>query len=87
MLKILLCLALTVGLVGGTELTFELLQHDKQCFYEEIEAGMEATLEFQVRFYINRKGIVKYLYFKHHCVASLCLTVELLDIYNKCTCI
>ena len=35
-------------LVAGTELTFELLQHDKQCFYEEIEAGTESTLEYQV---------------------------------------
>ena len=59
-----LALALLSGLtslVGATELTFELLQHDKQCFYEEIEAGMESTLEFQA----SLKSSI--LFSKRHC--------------------
>jgi hypothetical protein len=45
-------LLLLVGLAGkaarATELTFELTQHDRQCFYDEIEEGQLSTLEYQV---------------------------------------
>ena len=34
--------------VGGVELTFELPDNAKECFYEEIEVGTEFTIEFQV---------------------------------------
>ena len=32
----------------GTELTFELPDRDKQCFYQEVEKGTECSLEYQV---------------------------------------
>jgi len=32
----------------GTELTFELPDRDRQCFYQEIEKGTECSLEYQV---------------------------------------
>jgi hypothetical protein len=37
-----------VGGVAATELTFELAQRERMCFYEEIEGGVQATLEYQV---------------------------------------
>ena len=37
-----------VGLSIGVELTFELPDNAKECFYEEIEAGTDFTVEFQV---------------------------------------
>lgn len=40
-----LCLAC---FAGGTELTFELKDSAKECFYEEINKNTSATLEFQV---------------------------------------
>ena len=33
---------------AGGELTFELPDNEKQCFYEEVGKGVKATLEFQV---------------------------------------
>lgn len=38
-----------VGLANAVELTFELPDNAKECFFEVIEKGTEATLEFQVR--------------------------------------
>ena len=38
-----------LGLANAVELTFELPDNAKECFFEEIEKGAEATLEFQVR--------------------------------------
>ena len=32
----------------AVELTFELPDNEKQCFYEHIESGIKSTLEFQV---------------------------------------
>lgn len=45
---------LVIPVVRSTELTFELLQHDKQCFYEEVASGVQATLEYQVGYAIRR---------------------------------
>lgn len=42
------CLLLHVLLVFGTELTFELPDNDKQCFYEELERGVKFDIDFQV---------------------------------------
>lgn len=42
------CLLLHVLLVFGTELTFELPDNDKQCFYEELEKGVKFDIDFQV---------------------------------------
>ncbi|XP_021360862.1 transmembrane emp24 domain-containing protein 7-like isoform X1 [Mizuhopecten yessoensis] len=42
---------LILGLISyvlGGELTFELPDNAKQCFYEHIDKGVESTLEFQV---------------------------------------
>lgn len=35
-------------IVHSVELTFELADNAKECFYEEIKANQTATLEFQV---------------------------------------
>jgi len=35
-------------LTGGVELTFELADNAKECFYQEIEKNVSSTLEFQV---------------------------------------
>lgn len=43
-----LCAQLLWGGVWGSELTFELLDNAKQCFYEDITIGTKCTLEFQV---------------------------------------
>lgn len=40
---------LLCGWVLGSELTFELPDNAKQCFYEDIIIGTKCTLEFQVR--------------------------------------
>ena len=37
-----------VGSTDAVELTFELPDNAKECFFEVIEKGTEATLEFQV---------------------------------------
>lgn len=41
-------LAGLVCVVAGVELTFELPDNAKECFYEEIEKGTASSLEFQV---------------------------------------
>lgn len=38
----------TVSTVGSIELTFELPDNERQCFYEELKAGVENILEYQV---------------------------------------
>lgn len=38
----------TYLLAGGVELTFELDDNAKECFYQEIEKNVSSTLEFQV---------------------------------------
>ena len=45
-LFMLICLCLSI--VRGGELTFELPDNERQCFFEVIEKGIECTLEFQV---------------------------------------
>lgn len=48
---LLLLLLALLGLVfraGGVELTFELPDNAKQCFFEDIENNVTSTLEFQV---------------------------------------
>lgn len=40
---------LLCGWVLGSELTFELPDNAKQCFYEDVIVGTKCTLEFQVR--------------------------------------
>ncbi|XP_015606382.1 transmembrane emp24 domain-containing protein 7 [Cephus cinctus] len=46
----LLCISLlgTVLLTSGVELTFELPDNAKECFYQEIKKNVSSTLEFQV---------------------------------------
>ncbi|KAM3625438.1 uncharacterized protein V6R79_012010 [Siganus canaliculatus] len=42
------CLLLHVLVVFGTELTFELPDNDKQCFFEELEKDVKFEIDFQV---------------------------------------
>ncbi|XP_074523211.1 transmembrane emp24 domain-containing protein 3 [Halichoeres trimaculatus] len=42
------CFLLHVFLVFGTELTFELPDNDKQCFYEELEKDEKFDIDYQV---------------------------------------
>ncbi|XP_026149183.1 transmembrane emp24 domain-containing protein 3 [Mastacembelus armatus] len=42
------CLLLHVFVVSGTELTFELPDNDKQCFYEELKKDVKFDIDFQV---------------------------------------
>ncbi|KAM6949969.1 transmembrane emp24 domain-containing protein 3 [Lycodopsis pacificus] len=42
------CLLLHVFVVFGTELTFELTDNEKQCFYEEVEKDVKFEIDFQV---------------------------------------
>ena len=37
-----------ISLARSGELTFELPDNERMCFFEEIEKGLECTLEFQV---------------------------------------
>ena len=45
---VLACAALTTSGVLATELTFELPDNQRQCFYEVIDKGVKCTLEYQV---------------------------------------
>ena len=38
------------GVALGTELTFNLPDNARDCFYENIDKGIKATIEFQVIF-------------------------------------
>ena len=38
------------------ELTFELADNAKDCFYQEIEKNQSATLEFQVCFFLCKQS-------------------------------
>lgn len=44
----LLLVLLNVDLIFGVELTFELYDNAKDCFYELIEKNISVTLEYQV---------------------------------------
>lgn len=44
----LLLVLLNVDLIFGVELTFELYDNAKDCFYELIEKNTSVTLEYQV---------------------------------------
>lgn len=48
MLQVAWAQLLLCGWALGTELTFELPDNAKQCFYEDITTGTKCTLEFQV---------------------------------------
>lgn len=45
---IVVCLAALFAASLGEEFTFELPDNDRQCFYEEIDGGVDVTLDFQV---------------------------------------
>ena len=44
--------ACLVFVVGAEELTFELPDNAKQCFYEEVDKGVKVSLEYQVCFVV-----------------------------------
>ena len=56
-------------IAAGVELTFELLDNAKDCFYEDIQLNTSCTLEYQVRLkkilncLPNPNTTVVYLYF------------------------
>ncbi|TRY95304.1 hypothetical protein DNTS_006751 [Danionella cerebrum] len=43
-----LTVAVCIAFVNATELTFELPDNEKQCFYEDLEQGVKFDLDFQV---------------------------------------
>ena len=45
---LLLFVSTLISLCVATELTFELPDNEKQCFFEVIDKGVMSTLEFQV---------------------------------------
>lgn len=47
---------LCAQLLWGSELTFELPDNAKQCFYEDITIGTKCTLEFQVRHSVENQS-------------------------------
>ncbi|KAI4872993.1 hypothetical protein NFI96_023661 [Prochilodus magdalenae] len=44
----LLIVTLYTALTSGTELTFELPDNEKQCFYEDLQEGVKFDIDFQV---------------------------------------
>lgn len=47
----LLILKLSISSITAVELTFELPDNAKECFYQDIQKNQTASLEFQVRLY------------------------------------
>lgn len=45
------CVLLYVSVVFATELTFELPDNEKQCFYEELEKDVKFDIDFQVSYF------------------------------------
>lgn len=44
------CFLLHVFVVFGSEITFELPDNEKQCFYEELEKDVKFDIDFQVSY-------------------------------------
>lgn len=44
----LLILAVYIAFINATELTFELPDNEKRCFYEDLEQGVKFDVDFQV---------------------------------------
>lgn len=55
-LLVLLLLLLVPGPSSASEITFELPDNAKQCFYEDITQGTKCTLEFQVLYRLCSPG-------------------------------
>lgn len=64
-----------ISVVLGTELTFELPDSEKQCFFEQIEKGVQSTIEFQVKV---QRNIMKMITIWIH----LSIFVYLVAFYN-----
>lgn len=59
-----LCAALFhVTAVWSTELTFELPDNERQCFYEELESEVKFNFDFQVSFPFQKVGLYSSIYF------------------------
>lgn len=67
--KILLLLS-CISLSVAVELTFELPDNAKECFYEEIEAGTDFTVEFQVKFCNSNHSLDDLSYFLRQVVTG-----------------
>lgn len=46
--QVLLVLITYITLGASTELTFELPDNEKQCFYEDLDSGVKFDIDFQV---------------------------------------
>ena len=60
--KYFIVLCATFGLFDlaySVELTFELPDSAKQCFFQEIEEGVESTIEFQVKKFFEKVTLFK----------------------------
>lgn len=51
-----ICLLGILNIVSAVELTFELPDDARQCFHEEIDRGVNCTVEFQASHSKNRIG-------------------------------
>lgn len=61
----------SVYMSGGVELTFELPDNAKECFYQEIQKNVSSTIEFQVNIsgslfirHITEEEYVKVVYWR-----------------------
>jgi protein ERP2 len=52
-------LLIYVYVSGGVELTFELPDNAKECFYQEIQENVSSTLEFQVKVKHNISNVIE----------------------------
>lgn len=59
----LLLLAVYIAFINATELTFELPDNEKQCFYEDLEQGVKFDIDFQVivSFFVLQYWLIFYL--------------------------
>lgn len=70
----LLCIVILLagsGVVQSTEMTFELPDRVKQCFYEMIEEGTEAFLDFQVSYHTSCMLTYNYINFVYYTINSM----------------
>ncbi|KAG7222421.1 hypothetical protein INR49_016281 [Caranx melampygus] len=80
------CLLLYVSAVIATELTFELPDNEKQCFYEELEKDVKFDIDFQNNVLYNEKK-KQYDSFSHTTamkgVYQVCFSNEFSSITHK----
>lgn len=65
----LLLLAVYIAFINATELTFELPDNEKQCFYEDLEQGVKFDIDFQV---IDSFFVLQCCFFIYLLLAQVC---------------